>query len=243
MVEELEDLLPGFSRVNHTRCFLHVNNLVARTLVRQFDVPKAKPKPGAATDDADDDPDKELRDLAGDIDLEERQPREALLEEIGDDELGPDDDSEEWIDEMAALSQAEREGLQNTLRPVRMILVKIRKIAFKTIHSTTLLLPAWAKCLEDLNIPYRIIPRDVQTRRNSTFDMLWFAYEHQKAIDKFTGDRKKRLAAVRTEGKRLGWVKQLCDILEVLKHATLFFSRSTPNLANVIPVIRHIYIQ
>jgi len=41
MVAELEDLVPGFSRVNHTRCFLHVNNLVARTLVRQFDIPKA----------------------------------------------------------------------------------------------------------------------------------------------------------------------------------------------------------
>lgn len=121
MVEELEDLLPGFSHVNHTRCFLHVNNLVARTLVRQFDIPKAKP--GAAVDD--DDPDKELRELAGDIDLEERQTREALLEEIGDGELGPDDDNEEWIDEMAALSQAEREGLQDSLRPVQMILVKV----------------------------------------------------------------------------------------------------------------------
>jgi hypothetical protein len=121
MVEELEELLPGFSHVNHTRCFLHVNNLVARTLVRQFDVPKAKP--GAAVDD--DDPDKELRELAGDIDLEERQTREALLEEIGDGELGPDDDNEEWIDEMAALSQAEREGLQDSLRPVQMILVKV----------------------------------------------------------------------------------------------------------------------
>ncbi|KAF8812192.1 hypothetical protein BYT27DRAFT_7036613, partial [Phlegmacium glaucopus] len=26
-IDELEDLLPGFSKVNHTRCFLHVNNL------------------------------------------------------------------------------------------------------------------------------------------------------------------------------------------------------------------------
>jgi hypothetical protein len=122
MVEELEELLPEFSRVNHTRCFLHVNNLVARTLVRQFDIPKEKP---TAAEDDDDDPDQELRELAGDIDLEERHTREALLEEIGDGELGLDDDGEGWIDEMAALSQAEREGLQKSLRPVQMILVKV----------------------------------------------------------------------------------------------------------------------
>ncbi|KAG6894808.1 hypothetical protein C0992_004560 [Termitomyces sp. T32_za158] len=32
-------------------------------------------------------------------------------------------------------------------------------------------------------------------------------------------------------------VEQLQNILKVLKHATLFFSRSTPNLASVIPAI------
>ncbi|KAG1724563.1 uncharacterized protein EDB91DRAFT_1004527, partial [Suillus paluster] len=31
--------------------------------------------------------------------------------------------------------------------------------------------------------------------------------------------------------------RQLCDILKVLKDATLFFSRSTPNLATVIPAM------
>ncbi len=40
MVSELEMLIPQFSAVNHNRCFLHVNNLVGRTLVKQFDVPK-----------------------------------------------------------------------------------------------------------------------------------------------------------------------------------------------------------
>ena len=29
MIAKLEDLLPSFSHVNHTRYFLHVNNLVA----------------------------------------------------------------------------------------------------------------------------------------------------------------------------------------------------------------------
>ncbi|KAF9541912.1 hypothetical protein CPC08DRAFT_615488, partial [Agrocybe pediades] len=42
MIDELEDRLPEFSSLNHTRCFLHVNNLVARTIVKQFDAPKGK---------------------------------------------------------------------------------------------------------------------------------------------------------------------------------------------------------
>jgi hypothetical protein len=126
MVAELEDLVPGFSRVNHTRCFLHVNNLVARTLVRQFDIPKATATANGNLDDENDDPDEEIRNLAGDIDLEERQTREALLEDA-DEEIEPDDMTDEWVDEMAALSQAEREKLQASIRPLRMILVKVSK--------------------------------------------------------------------------------------------------------------------
>lgn len=122
MIDELEDLLPEFSKVNHTRCFLHVNNLVARTLVRQFDVPKKTKKAGS---DSSDDPDDELREFAGDIDLEERQIREGLLHEARTDEAEIDDITDGWVDEIAALSQAEREGLQESLRPVRMLLAKV----------------------------------------------------------------------------------------------------------------------
>ncbi|KAG1722531.1 hypothetical protein EDD22DRAFT_760423, partial [Suillus occidentalis] len=43
MVNELSDLLEDFpGETNRTRCFLHIVNLVAKTLIRQFDVPKAK---------------------------------------------------------------------------------------------------------------------------------------------------------------------------------------------------------
>jgi hypothetical protein len=122
MIDELQDLLPAFSKVNHTHCFLHVNNLVGRTFVRQFDVPNApRPRPG----DVDDDPDHELRQFAGDIRFEDLQTREALLEDAGAGKIDMDDNIEGWVDEMAALSQAEREVLQDSLWPVRMLLVKV----------------------------------------------------------------------------------------------------------------------
>jgi hypothetical protein len=118
MISELEDLLPSFSKVNHTRCFLHVNNLVARTLVKQFDAPKRTA--GQTNED-----DEAVIELAGDMELEDRATRERLLEECMDASVEQDDDVNGWIDEMAALPEAEREVVQNTTRPVKVVLVKV----------------------------------------------------------------------------------------------------------------------
>ena len=119
MIDELEDLLSGFSNVNHICCFLHINNLVARTLVQQFNIPK---KSLNANDNNLDD---KLCELAGDIDIEELQIQEALLEDAGSDEVDLDDSTEGWINEMAALSYAECEILQKSLWPVTLLLVKV----------------------------------------------------------------------------------------------------------------------
>ena len=37
-----------------------------------------------------------------------------------------------------------------------------------------------------------MMPRDVTTRWNSTYNMLVFALEYRKAIDEFSGDREVR---------------------------------------------------
>ena len=133
MIDELEYKLPGFSKVNHTRCFLHVNNLVAQTFVRQFDTPT---KPKTSSRDDLDDPNDVLYKLAKDIDLEERETREALLKDAGED-VPDDDDNDGWIDETAALSQAERDVLEESLRPVKLILVKVSgQSQYKDIENT-----------------------------------------------------------------------------------------------------------
>ena len=66
--------------------------------------------------------------------------------------------------------------------------MQLRKLAFKIIHLTTILLLAWHSTLKDLKLPDRLMPHDVPTRWNSTFDMLEFVLVYQKVICSITGD-------------------------------------------------------
>ncbi|KAG1765576.1 hypothetical protein EDD22DRAFT_757077, partial [Suillus occidentalis] len=97
---------------------------------------------------------------------------------------------EGWVDELYLLEEEEREQLMDSIRPLRLILAKLRKLAYKVIHSTTIILPAWKTVLENLDLPIRIIPRDVSTRWNSTYDMLDFALTYQEGINAITDMRK-----------------------------------------------------
>ena len=92
---------------------------------------------------------------------------------------------------------------------------QLRKIAFKVINSSTLILPAWREMLEELKMKDRIIPRDVTTRWNSTYDMLRFALEYRKAIDILTADRNNDLQSYELSEREWTIAAQLCDILKV----------------------------
>lgn len=110
-----------------------------------------------------------------------------------------------------------------------------------------------------MKLAVRIMPRDVSTRWNSTYDMLDFAIQYRHAVDVMTDKRKLGLGAYELSDDEWTLVEQLRDVLkachtscdpllihntyivfQILKHATLFFSRGTPNLAMVIPAMDHI---
>ena len=199
MVEELEDLLDGFGgKTNRTRCFEHVVNLVARTVTRQFDTPKAGNDATANVAKA------ELAELAKGIKLED-------LVAIAEDESEKDENCEDWIDERDDMTSEELDELEESVRPVTHVLVKVssavirvsqsltithaqlRKLAFAVANSTTILLPMWFGLLDALKMSARKIPRDVTTRWNSTYNMLLFALEYREAIDKMSGDKTNNL--------------------------------------------------
>ncbi|KAF8814887.1 hypothetical protein BYT27DRAFT_7038919, partial [Phlegmacium glaucopus] len=180
MVDELEDLLESFpGAANRTRCFTHILNLVVKSIIRQFDVP------GAKADQVMDEAAKAFAALAEDLDVEERTSRES--EDVEDDD---DDDNVEGLPDMCELMSAkERLELDESVQPVCLMLVKLRKTAYAIKNSTTLILPQWYALLGELGLPARIMPRDVSTRWNSTYDMIQFAIDYRSALDAITGER------------------------------------------------------
>jgi hypothetical protein len=92
---------------------------------------------------------------------------------------------------------------------------QIRKLSYKIIHSTTLLLPEWKQILVDLKKTVSMLPRDVSTQWNSTFDMLDAAIEKCKAIDELTGEKKNKVQELELQEEEWEILGQLRDILEV----------------------------
>ncbi|GLB40081.1 hypothetical protein LshimejAT787_0705910 [Lyophyllum shimeji] len=231
MTEMLErpSLLPAFRTINRARCFLHIIKLTVKALLRQFDPTKKE-------DQTDVDLSTEELEL---LSLEEGIEEEELAtaREADDDKTPEDDELGDWVDEVEALTAEERANLHLEILPVRRVLVKLRKLAFKIIHSTTILLPAWKSCLAKLKLSIRIMPRDVRTRWNSTYDMLSFAIEYKDVIVALTSDAKNDLWKFELSVAEWEIAMKLASTLKALKDATLYFSRRTPNLPYVIPVM------
>ena len=122
MIAELANLIDDFpGPANQTRCFLHVLNLVVKSIIRQFDVPKSK-NPSSDDNEGMDQATKELLKLAGDINLEEEITAKAGNE--GD--AVDDDNTEGWIDEHEEMTQDELDELVESIKPMRLLLTKVR---------------------------------------------------------------------------------------------------------------------
>ncbi|KAK7034801.1 hypothetical protein R3P38DRAFT_2518453, partial [Favolaschia claudopus] len=108
----------------------------------------------------------------------------------------------------------------------------IRKLSFGIIHSTTILLPAWRSLCRKQKYKERLLPRDVRTRWNSTYDMLCFAAKYRPVIDAITSDKSYKLRKYELDDDE--W-KIIDDLIHVFKTATLYFSSdSTSTISNVI---------
>ncbi|KAJ8591953.1 hypothetical protein M405DRAFT_685145, partial [Rhizopogon salebrosus TDB-379] len=173
-------------------------------LIKQFDLPK-----DIATD--------ALQSPNSEMARDASSENEATIAENGDGDPDAEDaDNEDgWVDEINQLTAHERAAFETNIRPIRLTLAKLRKLAFKIVHSTTLLLPAWKDATKELGLGSRIMPRDVSTRWNSTFDMLEFAINYRKAIDAMTDKRKLGLGVYELDEHEWTLVMQLRDVLKV----------------------------
>lgn len=99
-----------------------------------------------------------------------------------------------------------------------MIILQLRKLAFKIVHSTTKLLPAWKELLGELGQPVVLIPRDVRTRWNSTFEMLDSCLKHKKALTQLCSDKSNGLRSFEVSEREWEIAKQLRNMLKVRRH-------------------------
>ncbi|KAG1728879.1 hypothetical protein EDD22DRAFT_788968 [Suillus occidentalis] len=67
--------------------------------------------------------------------------------------------------------------------------------------------------------------------------MLEYTLNHCKAIDVVSQRHELGLRAFELSDEEWSIVEQLCNVLKILKDATMFFSHSTPSLATVIPAM------
>ena len=120
MIEELSKLIDEFPRAkNRTQCFTHILliNLVAKCILKQFDVPKARA--GVVLDDAA----AALQDLAGEIEAEEADMAREMSGEADD---GSDEyDDQSLLNARAGMSEEEVTELEESVQPVQLVLVKV----------------------------------------------------------------------------------------------------------------------
>ena len=127
MIAELMDSIPSFpGDANRTRCFAHIVNLVAKSVLKLFDVPKKK------ADEALDEAENALRELADGVELEEMETRLHAQKE-GNQE---DEDDNEFEDAFAGLSRHKQAELTESIRPVRLVLVKVKLPIYPTAAHT-----------------------------------------------------------------------------------------------------------
>lgn len=148
MVEILEVLIDDFpGAANQIRCFLHIINLVVKSIIKQFDLPKAKKisvdddkkkgaGDGSGNEDAEND---EIDEIDERVERDKRldQAREELLKLAGEVDIEgglmenseeDDDNVEGWIDERDEMTEDEIRELSESVGPVRLLLTKVSYI-------------------------------------------------------------------------------------------------------------------
>ena len=126
MVKHIATLIPNFpGPANQTRCFTHILNLVAKSILRQFDVVKAGGDSSEINEASD-----ALASLALELDSDTvGNDDEDGESDGGDDEDDGDDNNEDGGlgDGRDGMSQEEVAELEANIVPIRLMLTKVKE--------------------------------------------------------------------------------------------------------------------
>ena len=93
--------------------------------------------------------------------------------------------------------------------------MKIRKLSFAIVHSTTITLPACRAACVTHGRHVCLIPHDVKTLWNSTYDMLTVAFDYRIIINNVTGNKTLKLCQYELDDGDWEVVKDLLQVLKV----------------------------
>ena len=130
MIEHLATIIEAFpGAANQTRCFAHILNLVAKSVLRQFEAPNVKGI--RAINEAA----KELAAVSEDIDDEigEANKSGGDDDDDGNEDVEDgvvDDDDDGLQDERDEMSQEELVSHEETVKPIRLVLTKVIQFIF-----------------------------------------------------------------------------------------------------------------
>ena len=142
MIKYISNAIKSFAGTRtHTRCFNHIIHLTAKSLLRPFNVTTGKDAAAAmhATEAS-------LRELAGGLELEEAEMMvmgmDAVSSNSNEVEKVGVENVEGEFDEVQEMLEEERERLDETVLPVKVVLVKVRSHGYP--GNTDQYLPAMA---------------------------------------------------------------------------------------------------
>lgn len=139
LTEELAILNPNFLPDSRVRCFLHICNLVAKSLLRIFDSVKAR-----ANDD-------NYQDLAYGAE-DESDEAETADSNSQDGGIGKDDNSNDgFIDPIEKMDKEKRQMTQEEMMPVRNVLKKAGPNTSRAYHPVlTCFVGGWTSAVTNL---------------------------------------------------------------------------------------------
>jgi hypothetical protein len=124
MVAEINEQVEEFSEVNHIQCFMHIVNLVAKSLLKQFDAKKAGSDGNGDPNDAE--LTKLMEEFARDFEHEEWLTQQA--DTADEDEM---DNIEGDIEPADVLMDEERANFKTNICPVTLMLAKVGLVPLK----------------------------------------------------------------------------------------------------------------
>ncbi|KAF5366574.1 hypothetical protein D9758_008915 [Tetrapyrgos nigripes] len=170
----------SFKKTIHVQCFNHTLNLAAKTLLGGFlesdDDVVGEEENKDEIEHVDDSIHNNLQ--IPDVDADDVNSLPSLQSfDLSDDESDIDSDHDdtssiESVDEVGRLSPEVKEIFERESLKLKVAVKKIHGLSFAIIHSTTIGLPAWLRVCQKNELKPRLIPQDVKTRWNSTFESI-----------------------------------------------------------------------